>query len=76
MPIMDGVVEYAERYQVELVQTTGIYRFGVPDEQSEGFGRWVVKALNEGGCNCTEVDVLQLVAWLKKNRPDLLETPN
>jgi hypothetical protein len=32
----------------------------------------VVRAVNEGGHNSTEVDVLQLIAWLKLRRPDLL----
>ena len=75
MTVMSGVTEYAEEEPVELVQSTGSYRDGVPDSERPGFGRWVVRALNEGGHKCTEVDVLHLVAWLKEHRPDLLETP-
>jgi len=56
---MAGVREYCECKRVEL----GMH---------EDSGRLVVRAWNEGGSNCTEVDVLELVAWLKQNRPDLL----
>jgi hypothetical protein len=28
--------------------------------------------LNEGGCNSTTIDVRELVAWLRANRPELL----
>lgn len=69
---MDGVTEYAEGMSVELMQTTGIYKTGIPVEQRAGYGRWVVKAKNEAGYNYTQVDILELVSWLKANRPDLL----
>ena len=76
MTIMTGVSEYAEGFEVELVQTNGRYKHGVQDSEREGSGRWVVRAKNEGGYNCTEVDILDLVDWLRQHRPDLLETPN
>ena len=62
--IMDGVKEYCEEMNVELIQTTGLF-------DGEGRGRWVIMAKNEGGYNSTEVDVLQMIDWLRKNRPDL-----
>jgi hypothetical protein len=39
------------------------------DEQS---GRLVVRAFNEGRHNVTHVDLLDLLAWVKTNRPELL----
>ncbi len=36
-------------------------------------GRWVVIAWNEGGYNLTQVDLLDLLKWLRAHRPDLLE---
>lgn len=63
---MEGVTEYCEEFPVELVETK---RWDPPS----AVGRLVVKAWNEGGGGSTEVDVLELVAWLKRNRPDLLE---
>lgn len=60
MAQMDGVTEYSEDLPVKLEQHNQ---------------RWVISALNEGGCNGTMVDVLQLVEWLRKNRPDLLPPP-
>ena len=57
---MDGVTEYSEGLPVKLEQHNQ---------------RWVISALNEGLCNGMMVDVLQLVEWLRKNRPDLLLPP-
>jgi predicted type IV restriction endonuclease len=58
---MNGVSEYCEEMAVRLAITDN--------------GRWVVRALNEGGYNSTEVDLFELLEWLRCNRPDLL-TPN
>lgn len=35
-------------------------------------GRICVIATNEGGYNSTAVDLLDLLTWLRANRPDLL----
>jgi hypothetical protein len=67
---MEGVREYAEDYAVHLVETDGYYVS--PNAPRPGAGRLAVRALNEGGHNCTEVDLLDLIAWLKANRPELL----
>jgi hypothetical protein len=32
----------------------------------------IERAFNECGYNSTEVDIIDLLKWLKKNRPDLL----
>ena len=56
--VMNGVREYAEDFDVEL---------------REYEGRLVIAALNEGGCNGTDVDLLDLIAWVKENKPELLE---
>ena len=68
--LMDGVTEYAEGYGVRLVETTGTY-VGI-GQRHEGAGRLIVRALNEAGYNCTEIDLLQLLEWVKANRPDLM----
>lgn len=57
--IMQGVSEYAEEMDVELIT----------DPKSQ---RLVVQAFNEGGHNCTRVDILDLIEWVLKNRPDLI----
>ena len=36
-------------------------------------GRLIIRAYNEGGHNCTEVDLKQLLAWLKINLPGTLK---
>ena len=59
MAVMEGVTEYSEGYEVELLQT-------------KDNGRWVIMALNQGGFDSTSVDVVDLIAWLRANRPELL----
>jgi len=34
--------------------------------------RLVVAALNEGGCNGTDVDLLDILSWVKSNMPELI----
>jgi len=60
MHTLIGVTEYCEEMAVSITET--------PDAE-----RLVVRALNEGGHNSTEVDLLQLIAWLKTNKPELLK---
>lgn len=69
---LGGVTEYCEDMPVELAETTGRYVYGIPEEEWPGRGRIVILAKNEGGHNSTEVDLLELIAWLRANRPDLL----
>jgi hypothetical protein len=70
--LMSGVTEYVEGYEVRLVETTGAY-FSGRDGTRPGRGRLAIMALNEGGHNCTEVDLLEVLAWVKANRPDLMD---
>lgn len=56
---LDHVREYNEDFDVRL--------------ETEANGRLVVVALNEGGHNGTRVDLVDLLDWLRRNRPDLLE---
>lgn len=48
--VMEGVREYCEEMEVRLLKCNG---------------RYVIKALNEGGHNSTEVDLLDLINWLQ-----------
>jgi len=56
--LMEGVRDYAEDHPVYL------------DEEKN---RLVICAINEGGFNCTLVDIEDLINWLRENRPDILE---
>ena len=58
--IMADVREHGEGLDVELAHDT------------EAGGRLVIRAYNEAGHASTAVDLLDLIAWLKANRPDLL----
>lgn len=51
--VMEGVREYCEEMDVKL--------------RTSDNGRLVIVALNEGGHNSTEVDLLDLLEWLKTN---------
>ena len=70
--LMIGVTEYGEGDEVRLVETRGTYAGGVPEEERIGLGRLAIRALNEAGHNCTEVDLLEVLAWVKAHRPDLM----
>jgi hypothetical protein len=39
-------------------------------------GRPVVRALNSGGYDSTEVDLAELMEWVKTNYPDLYKAGN
>lgn len=61
--LMNGVREYSEELGVYL------HMYG---------GRFVVLTYSDGGLCNTQVDLLNLIAWLKSNHPHLLgmsETP-
>jgi len=58
MKIFD-ITEYCEGYPVEFDYTPN--------------GRPIIRAINEGGYNATEIDLLELIMWLKINHPDLLK---
>ncbi len=58
--VMEGVREHAEDMPVKLAFK---------------HGRWIIDALNEGGYNGTEVDLIDLIEWLRKHRPELLAFP-
>ena len=53
---MDGVTEYCECEDVKIKGKAG---------------NEIIEALNEGGHNCTQVDLRELLGWIKKNRPDI-----
>lgn len=55
--LMDGVREHGEGFGVTL------------GERSE---RMALVAYNEGGHNSTLVDLLDVIAWARTNRPELL----
>lgn len=53
---MEGVREYCEEFGVELNDVNG---------------RPVIMAYNEGGYNSTQVDLLDLIEWLKEHKEEL-----
>jgi hypothetical protein len=57
MTVMRGVSEYAEGYPVQLETRQG---------------RLAVLAINQGGHDGTAVDLVELLAWVKDNMPELL----
>jgi hypothetical protein len=63
---MEGVREYAEGYDVELVVAGDRTYEGDPEP-----GRVVIRAYNEAKHNSTWIDLEQLLSWLAAHRPDL-----
>jgi len=64
---LDNVQEYCENKPVELIKTDCYYNDKIFRK------RLVIKAYNEGGYNSTEVDLLQLLNWLKIHKPSILK---
>ena len=58
---MTGFREYAEEMPVFLL-----------DADHSKRGRAVVLAYNEGGCNGVEIDLIDLMNWIKSKRPEFL----
>jgi hypothetical protein len=67
-----NATEYCEGLSVNLVRTNGVYVHGAPEQEWQGHGRLAIQAFSEGGYNCTQVDLLHLIKWLRNNRPELL----
>ncbi len=65
---LDGVREYGDGDAVELARTQGKGYMTRTDA-----GRLVVRGWSECHNAAVEIDLLDLIAWLRANRPDLLE---
>ncbi|MBU0959558.1 MAG: hypothetical protein KKB31_06435 [Nanoarchaeota archaeon] len=67
-----NIHEYCEEMEVEILKLKKIvepeiYRACV--EQ-----RWVIKAFSEGGYSSTEIDLVELLKFVKEKMPELWET--
>lgn len=71
--VMDGVREYGDGLPVRLSAAVGRFTRGVDPSEWQGNGRAVVKALAEGGHCTTEVDLHDLLVWLIRHRPQLVD---
>jgi hypothetical protein len=58
-----NIREYREQLDVEIEQ--------LPYAEL-GVNRWVVYARNEAGYNGVEVDLEDIIAWVKETMPELL----
>ncbi len=73
-----NIHEYCEEMEVEIVKLLpedGVRHRKTMNERSyQGHteARWVVKAQNEGGYNHTRVDLIDVIEWVKINKPELL----
>jgi len=54
---MNNIREYAEKMPVNIKKIRE---------------RWIIEAKNEGGCNCTHVDLIDLLEFVKESMPELL----
>lgn len=61
--------EYAEKLSVKIKKIDKYLVKENPDSKN----RLVIHAKNEGGYNCTEVDLLDVIQWVKENKPELLK---
>ena len=68
---LEGVREYCEEYPVLLKQNTTTHSFVL--DKDVLIDRPVLVGVNEGGYNSVEIDLLDLIEWLKNNKPELLK---
>ena len=70
-----NIREYTEHNRVALERNRydpEVDRCDTPE--SMGHDRWVVLALNEGGYNSTRVDLLDLLAFVKQEMPEVWDS--
>lgn len=62
--------EYAEEYPVEINK-----RKAIPELEIErrGVGRFMINAINNNGYSGVSIDLLDVIEWVKQNRPELLK---
>ena len=71
------ILEYNEEEEVEIIQLEPEYgeknKKWISPKLYQAYvqSRWIVKALNEGGYNYTEVDLIDLLKFVKIKMPDL-----
>lgn len=58
-----NISEYCEEMEVEILEL---------DQKNDR--EWIIKAYNEAGCNWTEVDLVDVLRFVKKEMPELWET--
>ena len=66
---MSGVREYSEGDSVDLDLRQS-------DDKKDGDGRFVIIASNQGGHDCTQVDLLDLLVWIRTYRPEIWKSVN
>jgi hypothetical protein len=64
MIIKTNIREYTEAYEVEIVDFLG--------GNASSSDRLIIRAYNEGHNNVTEVDLLDVIKWVKDNKPELI----
>ena len=70
---MVEIREYGDGGDVEITEAE-LDEYGTRStEFKQGDKRFVIIATNEGGHNNTLVDLLDVIAWVKENKPELLK---
>lgn len=59
-----GIREYCENMTVSIIE---------PNTDHNDENRYIIVALNEAGHNSTNVDLLDVIEWVKKIKPELLQ---
>ena len=66
----DKVHEYCRGCNIEITRSDGVYDRGVSKKKRKGHGRFVVRSFCGDGFP-SEVDLAELLTWVKNNMPDL-----
>ena len=74
-----NIHEYSEEMSVEIKRLSPEngekYRDAINERSYKGYkeSRYVIIAYNEGGYNCTQVDLLELLRFVKRKMPEIWE---
>jgi len=72
--------EYCEEYPVEIIRLSKLdgdhYKHSISEDIFNSYmeERLVILAHNEGHYNCTEVDLVDVLKYVKENMKDLWDT--
>lgn len=75
--LREDIREYCEGYAVEVTKIdadASVASAADLGAHPPNGMRWIVRAFNEGHHNSTEIDLVDLLTWLRRHRPELLES--
>ena len=71
--VMVEMQELTDDDEITITQTIREYTESMPVTILTHKGRWVIDATSDGGRSCTAVDLIDVIEFVKKYKPELLK---